>query len=498
MQNTAYNGESQSAKTTTMIDIDAVPTAEANTCFIGYCDPDAEGGRIFAGRVAEMGDSDRLLVIDYSRPGYGCGWGLLHRSDNPNLFERAVENREFATYYGEVLSVSRGESLEKTRLIREWISFATELWQKSDAPPEKHAFGLMPNTTDWDAMRRFLTPDDPLAAKADFLKRLYATSVSRFYEVVGPALRLLEETNNEPQYRESLRPTFDLEQWMLENKIVVLLGGSNPQLNRVMMKSFLLRVDQIVEQRFVRYKTRTPCRSYVDESSRIVTQAESVAWRRNMKKGQTWGIADQHPMFEDPEVQKARESCFPINRFFRCGSGEVADYCAGYLLGSIDPHKIHSETEHVLVDSYRDVPTHTFTESMDETGKKRKGVTQGFAREPIPRLVKHAKYFEIPAQRTLIAQTLQTLNIGEYIERHGTIIRRVQNPKPAFPFQFEEPDRETGMTLMDEALEEVFQQRLAEGVIRKIDAWQPQIIQTTVAKKKPAKKPRGRPRGKPR
>lgn len=458
--NTQVTGATQiSGKSTSMLAFDAYERIVEDDCFIGCTDPDGTLGFAIAGHALEERGPEKVMLIDLNKSVF-ASWGLAWRSRNPDPIERARENRHFARMMAEAFSLGRGESIDQTRLIKEWAFKATKFWQnqKQDLPPEMLRSALTPSSRDFDLMVREYTEDD-----LHVYLPLKQYSPARLYEVIGPTARLFDEFFEETVAVAMLATTFDLESWMRDGGVIVLVGGDDEFVNRVIFKNFHQRCTQIVTANWNRYHEPLYTRHYIDEANSLITKAEAVPMNRTLKKGQSWCVLGQTANYGDPELNDLVAEGCTEKVLFHASSEEAAHTGMHHLKLLRDPGRVKRTLQRRrTMTTYDEITTVSVGESVGPDGKTRKDKRTGKTFRPTQQTVTddEEELMPIHEQDALHEVRLMSLGLGECIVRNG--------PSLIGPFYIEKIEPPFSIPgLAKEYLDELLQQQIEQGIFRK-------------------------------
>lgn len=455
--NTIVTGASQIAgKTTSIIAYDAVPCAEADDCFIFFGDPHGSGGLTFAGHVHEMGMEDRLLMIDLTRSIY-CGWGMFFRSRNPDPHECEKENQSFARMAAEALSGHRSGSIDDTRLIKEWLMAVIALlqYQRTDVSWNMLRCAFYPGTLGFNMLLAGCT-NDRVKAKFESLLGMR----QNLYAVIGPTARLLEETLDWPAFAEMMVQTFDLEAYVRQKKIIVILGSGEEAFDRIIIRMMVLRLIQIAMKNWALTKTPLPMRIFEDEASKLIGETEANAAGKTLKMGLSFCWISQTQDFGDPLINTRVEENCSRKIMMHAGSGVVAALNAKHLTLNLNAYKPHHTTERQVVDGYEEVETESTDESRDDEGRVRKGKRKGKSLRAKHRTVEDVHYQNLSDQESLNLRALMELDTGWAFIREGkTLEGPLLLPMLTPPYG----DIEEAQERIDELIEKQLQQ----GIFRR-------------------------------
>lgn len=485
--NTLVTGASQVAgKSTTILALEVILLIQEAACFLFVGDPHGTFGEAVAGHVLELGRDENLIILDLSRNVFGSP-GLMFRSTATDAFERDRENRAFARAAAEAFSLHRGGSIDDTRVIKEWVFACLRAWQDSPGLEErKLLYFLQPWTPEFDIQVRAL-PDGEVKIKLVGLKSLWR-SAAVFQATVGPAVRLLEETFAEPVFREMLTPTFDIEELVRNKGVLVVLGGPEEFLNRLIIRLINFRLSSLAKANW--FATHEPLymRIYYDEASRMVGETEADDAGKTLKMGKSHCFISQTNDFGDPLVNVRIQENFSEKIMMHTGSEEVAKSNAGHLKLNLDPYKVHHKTERLVHDGYEEISTTSHGESLDAHGQKRKDTRSGKSSRARYKQVADEHYQPLNDQETLNAVSFMELGTGEMFIRRGTkLFGSMYVLKLDIPFQFP--------GAAEDAIDELIQRHVTQGILHPPTAppsWTPPA--TGPAPKKPRPKKQKAPR----
>lgn len=162
-------------------------------------------------------------------------------------------------------------------------------------------------------------------------------------------------------------------------------------------------------------------------------QPEITGLNTLRKRGVTFDFISQYPTAEW-ELREAQDQNCGNRVAHRCGSFETAEYVSRWLLGSLDPHKVHHTTQRAVYDGYE-----TFIrKSATELGSIKERITHNEAERSRYKILEDNHYQSLSDQQTLLINDIQNgLKVGErYVNDNGVLRREyVPLPKSRYPWK---------------------------------------------------------------
>ena len=466
-RSTQITGASQwSGKTTWMLSQDFYRHCEAADTAIAVFDTHRTFGEKCAGHAIEMGRGGDTIFVDLGSKFLG-GPGITLRSTATDPFEKARDNREYARAAGSAMTLHRpGASLDQTRTTKEFFLLAFRAWQLTNLPAPLMMNFLRPWTTSFDLQYNQL-PEGDIKDKLKGVKMMGNSTT--FHTLVGPALRLLEELFEEPIFANLLDATFNLEPFIRNCGIFIVIGSGDKFVDRVIMRMFRFRYSQAIRKNWALTEEPLPCRIYIDEASKMIGEAEAEDLAECLKMGLSHVIASQIADYGDPVVTQMVEENTQEKVFMHPGSMKSAEDAAKHLSFNLNPWMVHHQTtqRHTEDDGYRIVQT---ISTGEREGDKRVNDSIITKRKLVEEKQDH--YFSLTDQQTMNRVELMRLGTGwAYIRRGPVLIGPdYYEPKPP-PFGYDKACKPY--------IEELIQRRVEQGILRLAKLWASSSTPTT-------------------
>jgi hypothetical protein len=325
-----------------------VRLALSGRCSIVLLDPHGPLAQKFLLHLGLHGKLKRVIYDRLRDTDKTPSYNWLIRSTNPDAIQRAAEDDErLREFIGVLLRRRSNIDIKNSPVIERGLLTALKLYmyQKKPVPlywlPDVYRpmsdvyFQMIENCEDQETVKQ--------------MKHWASLPPAQFDYHTGPAHRILEPILKSPAFMiRSGGATFDLDNFLENNGILILDGGSKGDLSRdsacIMMGSVIL---QVIHHHRTRQKGKTVLVMDEAVNASLVGLPESQALAECGKWGLEFHILVQALNFPSPEItDNVLQNCWR-HEWFRQGSPEAAKLAAQDIgTATLDQFKVHHYDEH--------------------------------------------------------------------------------------------------------------------------------------------------------
>ena len=299
------------------------------------------------------------------------------------------------------------------------LACRTYLTQKVKLPLFLLPYALKP---DCDQFTTFLVNTLDKDVKYE-LKKLAKNR--RDQEQSKPAERILTAMCHSPALMARCQRTFDLEEALLDRKIILLSGRGeiSETAKRDIFGCVIRKVSQTVRRYFARTGKPLIVRIVIDEAlnSRLISSFEIRDLLEGQKMGLSYDILSQVTIDSKDIMNGIYQGCNRLE-LFRHGSDLLAEEGARQIgVPILDPHAIHhtDERRRQVVTGYERVWTESYTDHAETSSS-----TQSQKERPVygEKTEETDHFWQLNDQLMMVRQSLRTLKVGwRWVYQNGEV-----------------------------------------------------------------------------
>lgn len=427
---TSRIGSSGSAKSTA-----AVQDTQRwiGNAFVDLHDPQGDTADLLLERIE--GRYRNVIVDDLTRLDRVVPLSLITVSTAENTLVREKENNHQIHQLLEILGRQLEVSLLDQPMKRFYTEQAIKLWMS--LKPEIRE--LLPFFVITELMRPHSPWCDYLISQCtDPTIRNVFTKAKTLHEstrlsTLGSAERLMDSFLGAPEIKARCTNQPSNLKHLVENKFVRITKGG-PGVTKEAFR-IVCAIRSIETMQFADENPDHNIRIIFEEYANygLCGEPEIRGLNTLRKRGVSFDFISQSPP-KDEFLREAIDQNCGVRIAHRCASYETAEYVAKWLLGNLDPHKVHHTTERLVQDGYDQVQRTSRT-AIDYDNDR---ITTSEGDRARYKVVEDIHYQTLSDQQTLQINEIQNgLKVGErFVNDNGRLRKEyVPLPRPRYPWK---------------------------------------------------------------